>query len=84
MHKHTPGPWTLIDDYGRFDVDSARHNVCSVSNHDPRHEANARLIAAAPELLAALKELCSAPNKKRPERVWEEARAAIVKAEGTE
>jgi len=31
-------------------------------------------------LLAALRELVAAPNKKRPEHVWAEARAAIEKA----
>ena len=34
------------------------------------------------DLLAALRELVAAPNKKRPEHVWAEARAAIEKAEG--
>jgi len=32
------------------------------------------------DLLAALRELVAAPNKKRPEHVWAEARAAIEKA----
>jgi len=31
-------------------------------------------------LLAALRELVAAPNKKRPEHVWAEARAAIERA----
>jgi hypothetical protein len=51
-----------------------------------QHEANAHLIAAAPELLAALKALmdirskCFIPN----DGDWwdEQARAAIAKAEG--
>lgn len=41
-------------------------------------EANARLIAAAPDLLAALKEILAADCK----RTQEQAAAAIVKAEG--
>lgn len=40
------------------------------------------LIAAAPDLLAALKELLSAPDKHRPARVWDDARAAVDRAEG--
>jgi len=51
--------------------------------------ANARLIAAAPDLLAALKELadeiCAAGlhNSQFPSRAIENADAAIAKAEGT-
>lgn len=45
-------------------------------------EANARLWAAAPDLLAALVELVAVPNKHRPDRVWNEARVAIAKATG--
>lgn len=63
MSKHTPGPWTHegqgditgIEDngFGRGPVD-----VCSVylRTVEGRHEANARLIAAAPDLLEALKQ----------------------------
>ena len=70
MNKFTPGPWTHegqgditgIEDngFGRGPVD-----VCSVylRTVEGRHEANARLIAAAPDLLAALESLaCSAPS----------------------
>jgi hypothetical protein len=42
--------------------------------------ANATLIAAAPDLLEALQELCTVPNKHRPDSVWDAARAAIAKA----
>lgn len=49
------------------------------AEHREAH-ANARLIAAAPELLAALRECCMLPNKKRPPSVWDAARAAIDKA----
>jgi type VI protein secretion system component VasF len=45
-------------------------------------KADARLIAAAPELLAALEALAVLPNKHRPEEMWEAARAAIAKARG--
>lgn len=62
--NHTPGPWkhegqgdiTGIEDngFGRGPVD-----VCSVylRTVKGRHDANARLIAAAPDLLEALQEL---------------------------
>lgn len=57
---HTPGPW---DDASKYpDADSVRifakaHYIATVGNSDdPRDvtEANARLIAAAPDLLAEL------------------------------
>ena len=47
-----------------------------------RHQqtARARLNTAAPDLLEALCELVSLPNKQRPDRIWAQARAAIAKA----
>lgn len=61
---HTPGPWSC--DYGNFSVYcETGAEVCEVTpgNHDDHTaisveemQANARLIAAAPELLATLKE----------------------------
>ena len=45
--KHTPAPWEYNGD--GFIVHS-RGDICSIDNGN---EANARLIAAAPELLAA-------------------------------
>lgn len=55
--KHTPGPWTIHKDYSRanytvFDADG-NYGDTSVETID----ANAALIAAAPDLLAALKNL---------------------------
>jgi hypothetical protein len=66
--KHTPGPWTLQElethhngyaDWHTFAVRSPA-NVClaivgTVDHHEPeRIPANARLMAAAPDLLEAL------------------------------
>ena len=60
MSKYTPGPW--IDNY--FDdtqicINSGYELVAVVYSYDEKKEegnANARLIAAAPDLLAACKE----------------------------
>ena len=56
MSKHTPGPWA-ISDYkdGRYSIviDNEGFDVAKVDY--PNQEANALLIAAAPELLEALK-----------------------------
>lgn len=59
--SHTPGPWHLSR-YGNFirhiQGDQTAPNICAVDvfgGPDGEREANARLIAAAPDLLAALK-----------------------------
>lgn len=87
---HTPGPWKIeerqIDDY-YVNIQAKVETIAAVLTMDPvyptkKEMANARLITAAPDLLEALKELVAVPNKHRPDRVWDEARAAIAKAEG--
>jgi hypothetical protein len=57
--KHTPGPWVVSEHtmhgyevWARRNSGSMRVALCGTANFD---EANARLIAAAPELLTALK-----------------------------
>lgn len=57
--SHTPGPWTLdrYRDNRDFVIVDAERNVITESDCAGTHaEENARLIAAAPELLAALME----------------------------
>lgn len=63
MNKHTPGPWHAKgpDDFWDFNIlhDGDSLAVAAVvSNMRPLDEisANARLVAAAPELLAALQD----------------------------
>jgi hypothetical protein len=53
--------------------------IVLAGNH---HDVFKRLALAAPDMLAALEELCLAPNKHRPDEYWEAARAAIAKAKG--
>lgn len=58
--KHTKGPWSVSQTgkYVRLCIPGTVLNICKMEiNGD--EEANARLIAAAPELLEALKALCS-------------------------
>lgn len=57
---HTPGPWTIHGwGDGDYEVNAASETVCNVPGFDDetvdvdRAEPNARLIAAAPDLLAA-------------------------------
>jgi hypothetical protein len=67
MTEHTPGPWT-IEEYGDDDAPAliihrdSETRVCFMatpgSHGDPaKIEADAKLIAAAPDLLAALRGL---------------------------
>lgn len=107
MTQHTPGPWQAVKDQfggtvGATRIDAANgHAVAYARERGPNGhdgEANARLIAAAPELLEALKELArlvhqnnalqhagievSADAWGQMYQVTNEARAAIAKAEG--
>lgn len=63
MSKHTPGPWLLRDD--EF-VSVPGCVICVAPEEDLERSraawpANARLIAAAPEMLEALKAALAAP-----------------------
>lgn len=88
MTAHTPGPWHFDGhQYDHIVWSSDRNRVCFLTSTGPT-EANARLIAAAPDLLAALKDMvdgapleCGEPDC--PDcGPWRTARAAIAKAEG--
>ena len=64
MTKHTQGPWftgyndpkVVYPENGHV-KDHALHPLATVHDFDGEAEANARLIASAPELLAALEEV---------------------------
>jgi hypothetical protein len=52
--KHTPGPWFMDGPT----LKCAKYNIGSVNSHRTTEgTANAQLISAAPELLAALEEV---------------------------
>jgi len=101
MSKHTPGPWKaqLRDGYGgQWEVERQWEVVATgeterwIADADSLtgcDEANARLIAAAPELLEALQEIAECGSASMVANVWVElarvqniARAAIAKATG--
>ena len=87
MSKHTPGPWQVVDSWNDYMVESQNgeeiiwqdgpHNTPTIN------KANARLIAAAPDLLDALVMVLDDPNALdgRP-RTYEIVCAAIAKAKG--
>ena len=107
MSKHTPGPWFVVnvgdDDEPMYSVKAAR-----IAGKEPRHEvalcatgdspqemetANARLIAAAPEMLEVLKAWVALADEAvqtygedmvhpKEREVIRSARAVIAKAGG--
>jgi len=91
---HTPGPWTLHrwgdNDY---EINAAEWTVCYVPGfvddtvESDMAEHNAPLIAAAPDLLAGLRELVgydegSSDKDSYGYEVLQRCKAAIAKAEG--
>ena len=87
--KHTPGPWQACDvgDYSDYDGrcrvilgDELRIAVI-LGDHD-ESAANARLMAAAPDLLASLEEACDPLSGYLYGPALDRARAAIAKAKG--
>ena len=93
MTKHTPGPWktsAMAPGIVYREADGKRDElVCTAyRRNDDEHNANARLIASAPDLLVTLRELladCTDTDGGllRPTHyVVDRARAAIAKAEG--
>ena len=53
--KHTPGPWTVRDDKAAWAIIGSEPSwVTEVNKNRHNADANAALIASAPDLLAAL------------------------------
>ena len=91
MNKHTPGPWKFYDDSNdgktnRIEIVAIGKTVARIYHSVPAEDLpNARLIAAAPDLLALLKELIDIEGPQPGTAAWaDKVRAAIAKAEGTE
>ena len=93
--EHTKGPWVARQIGGsHVSIEKVSNGIRSViaetcyfklaDEHGGEYSANARLISAAPELLAALKELCADKYLADPINAdrMKNARAAISKAEG--
>jgi hypothetical protein len=85
---HTPGPWTwdelpegrsglLLGPGVSSVLDISDDWTCKLPN-----EADAHLIAAAPDLLAALENTLICVDERTEAAVIEHARAAIAKAKG--
>lgn len=74
MSKHTPGPWTVS---GGTIRNLHGHLVADFHSTD----ADARLIAAAPELLAALQLIVAKRYEPSLYAAIDDARAAIAKVQ---
>jgi hypothetical protein len=83
----TPGPWAVNRINGKLIIGGRAFgianvlSVAEVTKLKPHSEANARLIAAAPELLAACESLL--PFLQHRPNALATVRAAIAKAKGT-
>ncbi len=89
--KHRPGPWRYIDDSTPGTLELGLHDYC-VETSDGNisvadlisFEADARLIAAAPDLLEALEAMITAYGavgiKENPNSAIYKARSAVAKA----
>lgn len=78
MNTHTKGPWIHDDTFGL--IMAGKEEICAL--HSGKI-ANAKLIAAAPEMLEALKRAVSAleANGAPNCEAVKESKAAIAKAE---
>ena len=98
MSKHTPGPWRIVRARGASKAaingaqirTEAGLQIASITHVADKpisqKEADAHLIAAAPEMYEALREFLDEFTTSGPKRnaAIEKCRAAIAKAEGRE
>lgn len=71
--QHTPGPWAVecpYDEPGTFVTAPSTALVCKVYSLDGETAANARLIAAAPELLELAEEIQPQMAKLKEKAKW--------------
>ena len=86
--KHTPGPWAIDAGLDGAVIYNGSGTIANVPEDLLASSFNARLIAAAPELLEALIGLLNAPDPDEVEdatprfRAVMKAHAAIAKATG--
>ena len=81
-HKRTPGNWFVAHDSRGFAVETERVRIVNLGHSDECAEADAYLMAAAPDLLAALQAVVAISDRKHD--AWDAAKAAIDKALGLE
>jgi hypothetical protein len=80
---HTPAPWTMKQGRNKSLWVMAPDEACvaEIGGHfEGHHEANARLIAAAPDLAAAILPFFHSLSRAEYEKAISNARAALQKA----
>ena len=88
--QHTPGPWRLIGSWPTYFVQSQNipdranlwADICTLNMANGCGMTDARLISAAPDLLAALRECLTCEFAVTDKAAIDQARAAIAKAAG--
>lgn len=89
--SHTPGPWTVEPRFrygigfagaGCLPIVGGNAVICAIGPHDPYmpQEANARLISAAPDMLAALRDLIAVCEDFNMDGEPEDARVTAARA----
>jgi len=83
MSKHTPGPWEH-NDYQIIETKTEKVIAnCTYGSGNPNNANDARLIAAAPELLEALQKLIKLSDMLIGKSdVIDEAKSVVFKATG--
>jgi hypothetical protein len=90
LSAHTPGPWAYDGPPDNIHIVQADHphmRICFLTSNGPT-EANARLIASAPDMLAALQRIIKTydyeygePWPERAAQMYRIAKRALAKAE---
>lgn len=88
-HTHTHGPWHITDEGSQIVIQTFSNHptgtLARIYRTDELANSDARLIAAAPELLEALQMLMPQEPQEADSydrAMWENARTAIAKATG--
>lgn len=87
MSKYTPGPWEFCKD-GGWRLNAGGESIMGNEKYYPwvpDNESDWRLIAAAPDLLEALKGICDEQDERQgyaSYEAYDKARDAIAKATG--
>lgn len=76
MDKWTKGPWSVEDDKGHITIIGNGFPIAEMWISDGNHHHNAKLIAAAPEMAAALREILNAAEME-PRTNFQQAEATL-------